>query len=215
MGKLKPILLSYTSEKDWSSFLPDDANLILNFPCSSSVHPDSLLWHPDRAGKYSVKSGYWVALDQKLLKSGPSCSRVDGVSWWMILWGLKIPSKVRIFCWKACLNWQPTFHTLCCCHMEVLNGCKNAVALKLKPPLMPYGSVAPLRCDFDAANAPHPCSPVFGDPVRWKMPPDGWYKLNVDTSLKAEGCLVGLLVVVRDSQGLFMAGLSRKLVGSV
>ncbi|KAL5779603.1 hypothetical protein ACOSQ2_010340 [Xanthoceras sorbifolium] len=46
------------------------------------------------------------------------------------------------------------------------------------------------------------------------MPPDGWYKLNVDTSLKAEGCLVGLWVVVRDFQGLFTAELSRKLVGS-
>ncbi|KAL5756472.1 hypothetical protein ACOSQ2_021218 [Xanthoceras sorbifolium] len=47
------------------------------------------------------------------------------------------------------------------------------------------------------------------------MPPDGWYKLYVDASLKTEGCLVGLGAVVRDSQGLFMAGLSQKLVGSV
>ncbi|KAL5771067.1 hypothetical protein ACOSP7_015221 [Xanthoceras sorbifolium] len=49
----------------------------------------------------------------------------------------------------------------------------------------------------------------------WTAPVEGWYKLNVDTSLRAIDCLVGLGAVVRDCNGLFMAGLSQKLVGSV
>ncbi|KAL5832238.1 hypothetical protein ACOSQ4_017592 [Xanthoceras sorbifolium] len=108
----------------WSSFLPDDASLILNLPCSSTLHPDSLMWHSDRAGKYTVKSGYWVAFDKKLQASGPSCSNLNGGSWWRILWNLNLPSKVRLFCWRACHNWLPSLHTLQVRHLQVQGGCK-------------------------------------------------------------------------------------------
>ncbi|KAL5758066.1 hypothetical protein ACOSP7_020677 [Xanthoceras sorbifolium] len=43
----------------------------------------------------------------------------------------------------------------------------------------------------------------------------GWYKLNTDASLKNVESLVGLGAVIRDDNGLFMVGLSCKLVGSV
>ncbi|KAL5847389.1 hypothetical protein ACOSQ3_010913 [Xanthoceras sorbifolium] len=49
----------------------------------------------------------------------------------------------------------------------------------------------------------------------WQPPGERFYKLNVDTSIKSSYCWVGLGAVVRDYKGLFMAGLSRKLVGSV
>ncbi|KAL5758198.1 hypothetical protein ACOSP7_020809 [Xanthoceras sorbifolium] len=51
--------------------------------------------------------------------------------------------------------------------------------------------------------------------TRWSRPAEGWLKLNVDASLWVDSCLVGLGAVVRDSNGDFIAGLSRKLVGSV
>ncbi|KAL5861780.1 hypothetical protein ACOSQ4_003076 [Xanthoceras sorbifolium] len=69
--------------------------------------------------------------------------------------------------------------------------------------------------DFDDANNKHPYCQSNQHSVKWKRPPEDWYKLNVDASLKAADNLVGLGAVVRDYQGLFMAGLSRKLVGSV
>ncbi|KAL5545769.1 hypothetical protein UlMin_005456 [Ulmus minor] len=28
--------------------------------------------------------------------------------WWKILWGLKLPPKVKTFCWKLCKGWLPT-----------------------------------------------------------------------------------------------------------
>ncbi|KAL5751207.1 hypothetical protein ACOSP7_025810 [Xanthoceras sorbifolium] len=43
----------------------------------------------------------------------------------------------------------------------------------------------------------------------------GWYKLNTDASLKNAESLVGLGAVIRDDNGLFIVGLSCKLVGSV
>ncbi|KAL5834011.1 hypothetical protein ACOSQ3_017685 [Xanthoceras sorbifolium] len=53
-------------------------------------------------------------------------------------------------------------------------------------------------------------------PLRhWQPPAVGWFKLNVDASLKCSESLVGLGAVIRDSNGLFMAGLSRKRFGSV
>ncbi|KAL5854188.1 hypothetical protein ACOSQ4_003990 [Xanthoceras sorbifolium] len=48
-----------------------------------------------------------------------------------------------------------------------------------------------------------------------ELPPDGWFKVNVDASLRADDCLVGLGAAIRDQHGLFMAGLLCKLVGSV
>ncbi|KAL5832280.1 hypothetical protein ACOSQ4_017634 [Xanthoceras sorbifolium] len=50
---------------------------------------------------------------------------------------------------------------------------------------------------------------------RWQPPVVGLFKLNVDASLKCSESLVGLGAVIRDSNGLFMAGLSRKRFRSV
>ncbi|KAL5747798.1 hypothetical protein ACOSQ2_025095 [Xanthoceras sorbifolium] len=48
------------------------------------------------------------------------------------------------------------------------------------------------------------------------MPPEeGWFKLNVDDSLRAVDYLVGPGAVVKDSNRLFMAGLSGKLISSI
>ncbi|KAL5833507.1 hypothetical protein ACOSQ3_017181 [Xanthoceras sorbifolium] len=115
----------WNSNLVWSSFLPDDAALILNLHYSSSNHPDSLMWHAERSGLYTVKSGYWIAFAHKLQLSQPSCSTVVGANWWKVLWGLKIPSKIKLFCWRACNNWLPTFHVLRCRHMQVRDCCDS------------------------------------------------------------------------------------------
>ncbi|KAL5777266.1 hypothetical protein ACOSP7_010192 [Xanthoceras sorbifolium] len=87
----------WNSNLIWSSFLPDDAKLILNLPCSSTLHPDSLIWHFDKMGNYNVKSGYWVAMEQKSLSSAATCSGMAGINWWKHIWQLKLPSKIKIF----------------------------------------------------------------------------------------------------------------------
>ncbi|KAL5823057.1 hypothetical protein ACOSQ3_021001 [Xanthoceras sorbifolium] len=58
--------------------------------------------------------------------------------------------------------------------------------------------------EFDAVNsATSICSP--GNQV----------KVNTDAALRLGACLVGLGDVIRDANGLFLVGISRKLVGSV
>ncbi|KAL5804903.1 hypothetical protein ACOSQ3_031703 [Xanthoceras sorbifolium] len=109
----------------WSSFLPDDTTLILNLSCSSSNHHDYLMWHSEKSGVFTIRSGYWTAFSHKLQLSNPSCSMVWGVNWWSVFWRLKIPSKIKLFCWRACNSWLPTFQALRSCHMPVLDSCKG------------------------------------------------------------------------------------------
>lgn len=59
-------------------------------------------------GLFSVKSGYKV--DQvRVFHQLPSSSKGDQRrSWWSGLWKMNIPSKIKIFLWRACLDRLPT-----------------------------------------------------------------------------------------------------------
>ncbi|KAL5789780.1 hypothetical protein ACOSQ2_004668 [Xanthoceras sorbifolium] len=103
----------------WSSFLPDEAHIILNIPCSSTAHHDSLLWHYSKTGHYSVKSGYWAALNHQFLLSSASCSNSGSQDPWKTIWRVNLPSKIKLFLWKACRGWLPTFQVLQRRHMQV------------------------------------------------------------------------------------------------
>ncbi|KAL5560150.1 hypothetical protein UlMin_036361 [Ulmus minor] len=97
---------------DWNKalieylFNADDAKAILSLPIGSLDHDDVLFWHHTKDGDYTVKSGYKVALESRGCiepsKSGPM------QQWWKIMWGLKLPPKVKTFCWKLCKGWLPT-----------------------------------------------------------------------------------------------------------
>ncbi|KAK3226642.1 hypothetical protein Dsin_006504 [Dipteronia sinensis] len=59
---------------------------------------------------YSVKSGYQVALNDKF---NDRCSASNPNSkWWLRLWNLNIPPKVRIFLWQVCNNDIPSLLNL-------------------------------------------------------------------------------------------------------
>ncbi|KAL5574815.1 hypothetical protein UlMin_016514 [Ulmus minor] len=52
---------SWDSSLIRSSFHPDEAEAILSLPRPRHSYPDSLIWHYDKKGDYTVRSGYWVA----------------------------------------------------------------------------------------------------------------------------------------------------------
>ena len=69
---------------------------------------DRLMWL-NRNGKYSIKSGYHVA--KQVLRTGEwvECSLGSGgLEVWMNLWKLNVPSKIKLFAWRACQNILPT-----------------------------------------------------------------------------------------------------------
>ena len=48
---------------------------------------------------------------------------------------------------------------------------------------------------------------------RWMPPPDNVYKVNADAALSIENNIMGIGIVVRHSEGMFMAGKLVQLVG--
>ncbi|KAL5781025.1 hypothetical protein ACOSP7_006054 [Xanthoceras sorbifolium] len=92
-------------------FVAADRDSILEIPLSFGECNDSLIWHFDKNGEYSVKSGYRVAAQEKLaLKGSSSC---PDSKWWLALWNLNIPPKIKIFIWRVCLNAIPSLCNLC------------------------------------------------------------------------------------------------------
>ncbi|KAK3210750.1 hypothetical protein Dsin_015456 [Dipteronia sinensis] len=67
----------------FSSFLYKDTEAILSLPLGLSRNVDSLLWHFENSGSYSVRSGYRVA---RILSAKASSSRLSSLeSWWKFL----------------------------------------------------------------------------------------------------------------------------------
>ncbi|KAL5767804.1 hypothetical protein ACOSQ2_014587 [Xanthoceras sorbifolium] len=83
-------------------FSSDEAVVILNIPLCTFPQPDSLLWHFDKRGEFSVKSAYKVALSIRIMDL--TFSSASPLPLWKKLWNLNLPSKVKAFCWKACLE---------------------------------------------------------------------------------------------------------------
>ncbi|KAL5784031.1 hypothetical protein ACOSQ2_006423 [Xanthoceras sorbifolium] len=92
-------------------FVAADRDSILEIPLSLGDCADSLIWHFDKTGEYSVKSGYRVAAQEKLSLSGSSSS--PDSKWWLALWNLNIPPKIKIFIWRVCHNAIPSLCNLC------------------------------------------------------------------------------------------------------
>ncbi|KAL5819962.1 hypothetical protein ACOSQ4_023804 [Xanthoceras sorbifolium] len=72
-----------------------DVAAIISLPPFASSLPDSLLWHYEKSGSYSVRSGYKVALASSDVARGSGLS--SSKSWWKFLWRLSLPPKIKLF----------------------------------------------------------------------------------------------------------------------
>lgn len=87
-------------------FLKEDTEEILSIPLNKTHREDTLAWFYDVKGIYTVKSSYHVTMNTKVEDRGSSS--IEDEKWWKHLWRLQIPSKVKIFLWRACTNYLPT-----------------------------------------------------------------------------------------------------------
>ena len=69
-------------------FALDEVAAILSLPLGTTNLEDSLLWHFEKTGTYTVKNGYKLG---KFLQSRESASVSDVGDWWSRLWSLQIP----------------------------------------------------------------------------------------------------------------------------
>ena len=72
-----------------------DASMIFKIPIPKEQFDDEVLWHYDKKGEYSVKSGYQLALRMKF-PDAPSGSESRS-HYWSALWSLELPEKIKIF----------------------------------------------------------------------------------------------------------------------
>lgn len=88
----------------------EDTEAILKIPLLRIQKENELLWHYDKQGEYSVKSGFQIALKNKALNV--SSSSKSSSKRWKILWSLELLEKTKIFIWKVAKNLLPTAESL-------------------------------------------------------------------------------------------------------
>uniref|UniRef100_A0A803MVP9 Reverse transcriptase zinc-binding domain-containing protein n=1 Tax=Chenopodium quinoa TaxID=63459 RepID=A0A803MVP9_CHEQI len=82
-------------EEKVSRMLGEDAGLALQLPLPEFHREDLRQWVLTSDGRYSVKSGYWLAHMSK----GGDDHGGELVDWWRKIWNMKIPPKIRHFLW--------------------------------------------------------------------------------------------------------------------
>jgi hypothetical protein len=87
-------------------FLPADVEIIKNIPSRHRRQSDFWAWHYEKMGIFSVHSCYPALASTKRereawLDERPGTSRVkEEEEAWLQLWGIKAPTKERIFLWR-------------------------------------------------------------------------------------------------------------------
>lgn len=106
------------------TFLPHEAQVTLGIPLSSFPTKDRLVWAITPNGAFFVRSAYHVA--KKLLDSQDEGQCLDNLAMkalWKLIWGLKCPSKIHNFAWRASKNKLPTKSRLRDRHVPIVVDC--------------------------------------------------------------------------------------------
>lgn len=105
-----------------SLFPPDICELIYRIPLSLHATPDRLVWSAEKKGEFSVKSAYKVAYNLSHVAQSQFVP-TSTPSFWKKFWKAKIPGKVRVCLWKACINILPTRARLVSRHVPITQNC--------------------------------------------------------------------------------------------
>lgn len=92
-----------------------DAKLILSIPLSVRNRDDKLIWAKEEKGIFTVRSCY-----RALVGELPISDNME----WTVLWKLKMPPKVKIFFWQACVSCLPTADMLRQRHVDCPSLCQ-------------------------------------------------------------------------------------------
>ncbi|KAK2664867.1 hypothetical protein Ddye_003441 [Dipteronia dyeriana] len=148
---------------------------------------DTLCWHYTADGNYSVKSGYKLGNESEYLNRA-SCSGSGLLeSWWKTLWHLEIPTKVKVFIWRACRHCIPTRQCLAARHIQDANGVCSDKAVSA-----------------GSANSPGSVISNGYTVAKWIPHLGELFKINTDAALDMENNIVGIGAVIRNRQGEVM-----------
>ncbi|XP_062005722.1 uncharacterized protein LOC133722879 [Rosa rugosa] len=209
----------------WSfKFLEIEARTILSIPLSRSGGQDKLIWHYHKSGRFTVKSGYWVAAQEKSRKAGliASSSNMDGrggySTGWRRLWGLQLPNKIKVFLRRACIGFLPCAAVLRqrrVCNSAMCGACgfrdesvlhalwECTVARQVwKCTFLAEWDVYLRSCvgqeEKNELASRRDVGSHVQQTIRWRCPRPGAIKLNVDRALKIGQGTFGTGAVCRD-----------------
>lgn len=92
-------------------FTNTEAQCILRIPLSLRPMEDRLIWHYDRKGLFSVKSGYytvWLASQRDLPASSSGGCENHTSNPWRSVWKARVPPKIKSFMWRVLRGILPT-----------------------------------------------------------------------------------------------------------
>uniref|UniRef100_A0A803NZ33 Reverse transcriptase zinc-binding domain-containing protein n=1 Tax=Cannabis sativa TaxID=3483 RepID=A0A803NZ33_CANSA len=95
-----------------------DAAIILGIPLHHSIVDDSWYWLAEKNGFYSVRSAYNSLQQLKHHSDSP-----EALSFWKILWSLKVPPKAKDLVWRAASNCLASKRNLCIKKVLVDSSC--------------------------------------------------------------------------------------------
>ncbi|VAH99193.1 unnamed protein product [Triticum turgidum subsp. durum] len=92
-------------------FYPFDAEAICSIKLPAFDAEDTLAWHYEKSGNFTVGSAYRLAYSIKYeacLSASRSTNNANDRSIWDIIWKAKVPEKIKIFGWRVATNTLPT-----------------------------------------------------------------------------------------------------------
>jgi len=97
---------------------------------------DCWAWLHEKSGLFTVRSAYKMLIKTKktredYFESKANCSDIErNQKEWNRLWSMKLPSKIKVFCWRLALNSIPTASMLKSGNLEKTSECKICGAEK-------------------------------------------------------------------------------------
>jgi hypothetical protein len=89
-------------------FLPHDAEEITNIKVPTNEIEDTIAWHYEKKGKFTIKSAYKLAENFKKGATTNSNAPNGERKMWRSIWTVPVLNKVRVFSWRLACHNLPT-----------------------------------------------------------------------------------------------------------
>ncbi|KAK3226388.1 hypothetical protein Dsin_006250 [Dipteronia sinensis] len=171
------------------------------------------------------------------MASCPSPSNsLNGQHWWVYLWKLALPLKIKIFIWRACHDWIPTMvnlekrglkvdrvfplckkndestmHALWDCQKlkYARNSFVHSGGSQSYSEVVEWSRNVVGGCQAPNAVRDRSLNFVLSKDCIWKAPELGVYKVNCNARVDVGSRRVGFGIVIRDGSGSVMASCSQ------
>lgn len=106
---IDPMTGTWDREMLERTFWPVDHSLVLSTPTGGPSMDDLLVWHYSKDGRFTVRSCYHLIMQRSGMFEAAEEGSSSGVTQveWKAIWRLKLPPRVRMFIWRACMGIIP------------------------------------------------------------------------------------------------------------